>query len=102
MAVVALLAGLVLAAHGSIAPAKKPAVGTGLKSSTQRAVFVGNNWEGTADVLRFRPPSGSKPGGFTRIARMNIIPDIDERMAEIVSDPVRLAYFLAIREFVGE
>jgi DNA-binding beta-propeller fold protein YncE len=102
VAVVALLAGLVLAAHGSIAPAKKPAVGTGLKSGTQRAVFVGNNWDGTADVLRFEPPARARPARFTRIARMNIIPDIEERMAEIVSDPVRLAYFLAIREFVGE
>ena len=102
VALVALVACLVLAAHGSIAPAKKPAVGTGLKSTTQRAVFVGNNWEGTADVLRFRPPSGSTPGGFTRIARMNIIPDINERMAEMLTDPERLGYFLAIRALIGE
>jgi hypothetical protein len=36
------------------------------------------------------------------LARINIIPDIDERMAEIQSNPERLAYFLAIRELVGE
>jgi DNA-binding beta-propeller fold protein YncE len=63
-------------------------------------LFVGNNWDGTADVIR-QGGTASEPT-FERVARINIIPDIDERMAEIVSDPVRLAYFLAIREFIGE
>ncbi len=39
---------------------------------------------------------------YTRVARLNIIPDIDERMLEIAADPVRLGYFLAIRQLVGE
>jgi DNA-binding beta-propeller fold protein YncE len=39
---------------------------------------------------------------FTRVARLNIIPDINERMVEIATDPERLAYFLAIRELIGE
>ena len=96
----ALLSALVaalLSTHASAAPKGQPA-----SKTTQRAVFVGNNWEGTADVLRFRPPSGSKPGAFTRIARLNIIPDIDQRMAEMLTDPERLAYFLAIRALIGE
>ena len=48
-----------------------------------------------------RPTSSSRAssGG---IARINIVPDIAERMAEIQSDPERLGYFLAIRELVGE
>jgi hypothetical protein len=96
---VALLAGSVLATQVSAATTKAPKPAA---SETQRAVFVGNNWDGTADVLRFQPPSGSKPGRFTRIARMNIIPDINERMAEILADPERLGYFLAIRELIGE
>jgi hypothetical protein len=58
-------------------------------------IFVGNNWEGTADVLRPR-------GKFRRLARLDIIPDIEERMAEIMANPVRLGYFLGIRELVGE
>jgi DNA-binding beta-propeller fold protein YncE len=58
-------------------------------------VFVGNNWEGTADILQPR-------GKFSRIARINIVPDISERMAEIALNPVRLAYFLAIRNQIGE
>ena len=39
---------------------------------------------------------------FTRVARLNIIPDIQERMVEILTDPERLGYFLAIRELIGE
>jgi hypothetical protein len=57
-------------------------------------LYVGNNWEGTADVIQ--------PRRFRRTARINIIPDIAERMAEIQANPERLAYFLAIREEVGE
>jgi opacity protein-like surface antigen len=72
------------------------------KRKLRDVVFVGNNWEGTADVLRFgRKPNG-KGRAFRHIARLNIIPDIDERMAEIWTNPVRLIYFLAIRELVGE
>lgn len=67
-------------------------------SDTERVVFVGNNWEGTADVVRFDPDAG----GFESIARLDIIPDIDERMQEIYTDPERLGYFLGIRALVGE
>jgi DNA-binding beta-propeller fold protein YncE len=70
--------------------------------TTEPVVFAGNNWDGTADVLRFTPPTRSKPGSFTRIARVNIIPDKDQRMQEILTNPQRLAYFLAIRQAIGE
>src|SRR6266540_6380483 len=63
--------------------------------AVRNAVFVGNNWDGTADVIYPRMH-------YKRVARINIIPDIDERMAEIASDPERLGYFLAIRQLVGE
>ncbi len=59
------------------------------------AVFVGNNWDGTAHVI---DPNRN----FRRIARINIIPDIQQRLLEIYTNPVRLAYFLAIRQAVGE
>jgi DNA-binding beta-propeller fold protein YncE len=72
------------------------------KPATEPVVFAGNNWDGTADVLRWTPPSGSKSGSFTRIARVNIIPDRDQRMMEIETNPERLAYFLAIRQAIGE
>jgi DNA-binding beta-propeller fold protein YncE len=61
---------------------------------TRDVLYVGNNWDGTADVVQ--------PRRFGRIARINIIPDIEERMREIESNPERLGYFLAIREEVGE
>lgn len=60
----------------------------------RRAVFVGNNWDGTADVLR--------PGDFRRIGRIDVVPDKEQRIREIMTNPYRLAYFLAIRQLIGE
>ena len=71
-------------------PCKKKAL-----SPTRSAIFVGNNWDGTADVI-------DPENGYRRITRINIIPDHDERMAEILSDPVDAAYFLAIQQLIGE
>jgi DNA-binding beta-propeller fold protein YncE len=61
----------------------------------QEVIFAGSNWEGTVEVISPRRP-------FRRIAQINAIPDIEERMSEILLDPVRLAYFLAIRLLIGE
>jgi DNA-binding beta-propeller fold protein YncE len=86
-----LIAAAVVLVAASPAAAKRP-----FEQRAKRSViFVGNNWEGTADVIHPR-------GKFRRIARLDIIPDIEERMAEIMLDPVRLGYFLAIRELIGE
>jgi DNA-binding beta-propeller fold protein YncE len=63
-------------------------------AETREALFVANNWEGTADLI--------DPQTFKKLVRINVIPDKEERVAEISRDPVRLAYFLAIRQFVGE
>ena len=65
-----------------------------LPDDVRRVVFVGNNWAGTADLLA--------PHSFRRIGRINVIPDYEQRMQEIATNPYRLAYFLAIREAVGE
>ena len=62
--------------------------------STQNVLVVSNNWAGTADFIN--------PRTFKRIARLNIIPDIKQRLAEIQMHPDRQAYFLGIRELVGE
>jgi DNA-binding beta-propeller fold protein YncE len=64
-------------------------------AETREALFVANNWEGTADLIDPQPP-------FDKLVRINVIPDKEERVAEISRDPVRLAYFLGIRQFVGE
>ena len=70
------------------------APGAASSDGVRNAVFVGNNWDGTADIIA--------PGSFERLGRVDVIPDKDERMAEIAADPVRLAYFLAIRQEIGE
>lgn len=58
-------------------------------------IFVGNNWEGTVQVVQ--------PGGeYGILGQLNAIPDADERLMEIYADPVRLAFFLAIRMGPGE
>jgi YVTN family beta-propeller protein len=75
---------LVLAAAGPAPAAKK----------TRPVLVVANNWDGTADVVN--------PSRYTRLKRINIIPDIAQRMAEIQADPTHQAYFLAIRQLVGE
>src|SRR5580765_3062012 len=63
-------------------------------SPTRPVLTVGNNWDGTADLI--------DPVKFTRMMRLNIIPDKDERMAEIMLNPVDLGYFVAIRQLIGE
>ena len=68
--------------------------GVASSDGVRNAVFVGNNWDGTADIIA--------PGSFERLGRVDVIPDKDERMAEIAANPVRLAYFLAIRQEIGE
>jgi YVTN family beta-propeller protein len=83
---------LILAATFAAVPA--PAGAQETAPETLDVLYVGNNWDGTADVV--------DPQTFQVLARINIIPDIEERMAEIQSDPERLGYFLAIRQLVGE
>ena len=83
-----------------VAGSASPATGTGTQTDLLPVLFVGNNWDGTADVIR-QGGTQDRPT-FRRVARLNIIPDINQRMLEIYTDPVRLAYFLAIRQFVGE
>ncbi|GEP33377.1 serine/threonine protein kinase [Nocardioides szechwanensis] len=80
--------------HVSAASAAADSDPTTVSDDVRRVVFVGNNWSGTADLL--------DPTTFKRLARINVIPDYDARMQEIATNPYRLAYFLAIRELIGE
>jgi DNA-binding beta-propeller fold protein YncE len=80
---------LVAAPAADAANKKKPKPPT-----SQDVLVVSNNWAGTADIVN--------PRNFKRIARMNIIPDQQERLAEIMADPAKQGYFLAIRQLVGE
>ena len=69
------------------------AVGSG-DAGTREAMFVGNNWDGTATVINARTKR--------RITTINTIPDKDERMLEIMTSPDKLAFYLAIQQGVGE
>ncbi|CAM5446254.1 hypothetical protein SPURM210S_00594 [Streptomyces purpurascens] len=64
-------------------------------AALREVLFVGNNWEGTADVIR-------STGDFAKIGRIDVVPDKDERMAEINADPIRWIAFMTIRNSVGE
>ncbi|WP_442978127.1 YncE family protein [Saccharothrix sp. 6-C] len=88
-----LLATCVLAATAAPAaatPAEPPA-----GAALREVMFVGNNWDGTADVIAAR-------GDFARIGRVDIIPDRQERLWEIYLNPIKLAFFLGIRSGPGE
>ncbi|MGJ8685955.1 MAG: YncE family protein, partial [Spongiibacteraceae bacterium] len=63
-------------------------------SDLRDVVVVGNNWDGTADIF--------DPHSFELIKHINIVPDRDERLAEINESFVRNAYFRLIRTFIGE
>jgi len=71
-----------------------PTVATAKRAPTREVLVVSNNWDGTADFIDTRT--------FERVKRLNIIPDEEERLAEIQSSPVDLGYFLAIQQLVGE
>ncbi|MFF8392243.1 YncE family protein [Streptomyces sp. NPDC016172] len=71
------------------------AAAPGSSAALREVLFVGNNWDGTAEVIR-------STGDFSKIGRLNVIPDKTERMAEINADPIRWVYFMAIRNSVGE
>ena len=88
--------GVVAGAVSVLGPAGQAAATEGQTpvGDVRRVVFVGNNWAGTADILA--------PGTFDKLGTINIIPDREERMQEIATNPERLAYFLAIREAIGE
>ena len=88
--------GVIAGAVSAMGPAGQAAATEGQTpvGDVKRVVFVGNNWAGTADILA--------PGSFEKLGTINIIPDKDERMQEIATNPERMAYFLAIREAIGE
>ncbi|WP_370288104.1 YncE family protein [Nocardioides sp.] len=90
----ALLSGA-LAAGAVAAPADADGGSTApIGDDVRRAVYVGDNWAGTATVLA--------PGSFRPIGRLDIVPDYTERMTEIAANPYRLAFFLGIRALIGE
>lgn len=60
----------------------------------RNAVVVGSNWDGTAEVF--------DPETFEVLARFNLVPDIDERFAEINDSLYRRIAARFIRHVIGE
>jgi DNA-binding beta-propeller fold protein YncE len=81
---------LLAAVAVSLAFAAQPAAG----AAKRDVLVVSNNWAGTADLV--------DPHRFTRIKRLNVIPDAAQRIAEIQADPTAKFYFDSIRALVGE
>ncbi len=92
--------GRILALAAAVLAAAVPAQATAAKakrkapSLVRHALFVGNNWDGTIDVV--------DPVAHRKLAHLNAVPDLPERMAEITANPVKLAFFLAIAQQIGE
>src|SRR3954462_14336707 len=64
-------------------------------AALREVLFVGNNWDGTADVIK-------SSGDFAKIGRINVVPDKAQRLTAIYLNPVNLAIYLGIRQTVGE
>ncbi|WP_307831217.1 YncE family protein [Nucisporomicrobium flavum] len=79
--------GLVPAAAGTPAAAAAPAL--------REVMFVGNNWDGTVDVITSR-------GDLAKLGRLNVVPDKSERLWEIYLNPIKLAYYLGVQLGPGE
>ncbi|HEU5470706.1 MAG TPA: PQQ-binding-like beta-propeller repeat protein [Actinophytocola sp.] len=87
-ALVATLAAALLA--GPATPAA-----TAQNDQLRQVLFVGNNWDGTVDVL-------TADGELDRVGSLNVVPDRTQRLIEIYLNPIRLVFFLAIRQLIGE
>ncbi|MGM0768130.1 MAG: YncE family protein [Pseudomonadota bacterium] len=91
---------LLLSFFGLALPAQAGWFGTGKDArdtnpgKTRPVIFVGNNWEGTIDVIDAQT--------YDKVGRINGIPDKRQRMTDILFNPVRLVFFQAVRLFIGE
>lgn len=93
--VVAMVAALAIANPGDkrgVGPNK--ALTKKKKGPLRDVLVVSNNWDGTVDLV--------DPRTFQRLKRVNVVPDREERVASIQSNPVDFGYFLAVRNLIGE
>jgi YVTN family beta-propeller protein len=63
-------------------------------TATRDVLVVGNNWDGTADIV--------DPHALKVLTRLNIVPDLAERMAEIAADPAATGFFAGVNLLIGE
>jgi DNA-binding beta-propeller fold protein YncE len=83
-----------MAAVIALAAVAAPAGAAAAEPGTEEVLFVGNNWDGTADI--------ADPVGFERIKRINIVPDFAERQAEIFRNPIATGFFIGVAALIGE
>ncbi|KRD19368.1 MULTISPECIES: YncE family protein [unclassified Streptomyces] len=95
LCLIAAAVALTVTAPAAVASAAPAATDSSTAAALREVLFVGNNWEGTADVIK-------SSGDFAKVGRINVIPDKDARMAEINGDLIKWIYFMAIRNGVGE
>ncbi|MGW1050847.1 YncE family protein [Streptomyces sp. NPDC002521] len=76
-------------------PATAASAASGNSGGLREVLFVGNNWDGTADVVK-------SSGDFAKVGRIDVIPDKAQRLAEINADPVKWIYYTSIRNEVGQ
>nr|QLK01011.1 PQQ-binding-like beta-propeller repeat protein [Micromonospora carbonacea] len=91
----ALAAALAAVAATVPAPAAAAPAAPVSAAALEEVMFVGNNWEGTVDVIRSR-------GDYARIGRLNVVPDKQQRLWEIYLNPIKLAFYLGIQQGPGE
>lgn len=89
------LIGMEIPAEDQVAPVASESINAvAYPDGIRPAIFVGNNWDGTIDVI--------DGDNYTLLGRVNAIPDYQERLEEIWSNPFRHVMFLAIRYLIGE
>jgi len=72
-----------------------PAASAAGAPSLQKVMFVGNNWDGTVDVIH-------SSGTFAKIGRIDVVPDRTQRLTEIYLNPIKLAFYLGVQQGPGE
>ncbi len=85
-------AGAAPAAEAGPAAAAAPAAAP---SGLRDVMWVGNNWAGTASIVDARRLKVLARG-------VDLVPDKEQELADIRSDPQRLAFYLAIQQGPGE
>jgi DNA-binding beta-propeller fold protein YncE len=87
------LGALAVAAALAALPAY-PVAASARRPPTRGVLVVSNNWAGTADIIDL--------AALRKLKRLNVIPDRDQRLAEITADPTRKFYFDNVRKLAGE
>jgi hypothetical protein len=83
-----------LAAMAIVITSPTGSVAAPVERGPRDVLVVSNNWAGTADLI--------DPRTLRRLTRINVIPDLGDRLAEIEADPNWLTTFDTIRALVGE